>query len=67
MNLAIHHSYHSLATVTKIKIDLRLFFQEVVFDLLSAGQIHFQLFFEVTERGRFPNALRDFIPKVFKS
>ena len=25
-----------------------------MFDLLSAHQIHFQLFFEVTKRGKFP-------------
>ena len=27
-----------------------------MFDSFSAHQIHFQLFFEVTERGKFPNA-----------
>ena len=37
------------------RISNRLFFQGVVFDLLSAHQIHFQVFFEVTKRGKFPN------------
>ena len=27
-----------------------------LFDLFSAHQIHFQLFFKVIERGKFPNA-----------
>ena len=56
INLAIHHSHNGLVTITKSKIYLRLFFQGVVYDVLSAHQIHFQLFFEVTERGKFPNA-----------
>ena len=55
-NLAIQHSHYGLVTITKIKIYLRLFFQGVVFDLLSAHQIHFQLFFEVKKRGKFLNA-----------
>ena len=29
-----------------------------MFDLFSAHQIHFQLFFEVTERGKFPRLKR---------
>ena len=32
-----------------------MFFQGVVFDLLAAHQIHFQLFFEVKKRGKLPN------------
>ena len=56
INLAIRHSHNGLVTITKIKIYLRLFFQGVVFDFLSAYQIHFQLFFEVKKRGKFPNA-----------
>ena len=45
VNLTIHHSHKGSVTITKIKIYLRLFFQGVVFDLLSAHQIHFQLFY----------------------
>ena len=56
INLAIHHSHNGLITITKIKIYLRLFFQGVVFDLLSAHQINFQLVVEVKKRGKFPNA-----------
>ena len=52
----IHRSLSGLVSITKIKICLRLFFQGVAFDLLSAHQIHFQLFFEVKKRGKFPNA-----------
>ena len=37
-----------------------------MFDLLPAHQIHFQLFFEVKKRGKFPNAYGDFI-SGFKS
>ena len=44
INLAIHHSHNGVVTITKIKIYLRLFFQEVVFDVFSAHQINFQLF-----------------------
>ena len=33
-----------------------------MFDLFSTHQIHFQLFFEVAERGKYPNAYGDFIP-----
>jgi len=56
INLVIHRSHNGLVTVTKIKIYLRLFSQGVAFDLLSAHQIHFQLFFEVKKHGKFPNA-----------
>ena len=56
INLAMHHSHNGLITIRKIKIYLKLFFQGVVFDLLSAHKTHFQLFFEVKKRGKFPNA-----------
>ena len=56
VNLVLHHSHNGLVTITKIKVYLRLFFQGVVFVLLSAHQIHFQLFFEMKKRGKFPNA-----------
>ena len=54
INLVIQHSHNGLITITKVKIYLRLFFQGVVFDLLSAHQIHY--IFEVKKRGKFPNA-----------
>ena len=56
INLAMHHSHNGLITITKIKIYLRVFFQGIVFGLLSAHQIHVKLFFEVKKRGKFPNA-----------
>ena len=56
INFAIHHSHNGIDLVTKIKIYLRLFFQGVVFDLLPAHQIYFQLFFEMKKHWKFPNA-----------
>ena len=38
-----------------------------MFDLLSAHQIHFPLFFEVKKRGKFPNAKGDFIPGFLRA
>ena len=48
----IHHNGLTIIRKVKIKIHLRLFFQGVVFDLLSAHQIQ-SVGSQVTKRGKF--------------